>query len=461
MRFFSRLWQRVFLLSLIMILISGAMCFSLVHENLINKAASLTTSFTLEIRDALADKNPDQADNFLRTFNQRDARFWVEDSRGILLAGERAHGRTGKDWGDYLLRLRHSGEVVLWQTNIENPLFLGITPCTLKGREGVLYATYMSFPIPPLETWISPSIVSIMLFTGFLAFWISRIVGRPLRRLQKEVSEISGTLQLRDVTVVGSGEVAEVGKAINRLVHELRRHIAGMNQLVLNISHELRSPLARMTLSAEMIGQGLELLKKQEEKPEQATVIARAHNNYNAMLQELEYVDSLIGETLLSSRLDMKDTEDLREDVDFSALAQNTFERYEAVFRQADVRFMHSVAKDIVVRGDATLLIQVLSNLLDNAAKYASDPEPRVRLSLFREEGKAVLCVENSHNPLPEEALGHIFDAYYRYDQQVGTGVGLGLAIVQKIAELHRGTITASNGGLGITFRLTLPLRGL
>ena len=461
MRFFPRLWQRVFFFSLIMIIISGAMCFSLVHENLMNKAASLTTTFTLEIRNALANKDPDQADNFLRTFNQRDARFWVEDSRGILLAGERANGRAGKDWGDYLLRLRHSGEVVLWQTNIENPLFLGITPCSLKGREGLLYATYMSFPIPPLETWISPSIVSIVLFTGFLALWISRIVGRPLRRLQKEVSEISGTLQLRDVTVVGSGEVADVAKAINRLVRELRRHIAGMNQLVLNISHELRSPLARMTLSAEMIGQGLDLLKNQDDNPEQATVIARAHKNYAALLQELEYVDSLIGETLLSSRLDMKGPEDMTDTVDFAALTQNTVERYEAVFRQADVRFMYTVAKDITVLGDETLLIQVLSNLLDNAAKYASDPEPRVRLSLFHEEGKAVLCVENSHDPLPGEVLGHIFDAYYRYDQQIGTGVGLGLAIVQKIAELHRGSISVANGGMGITFRLTLPLRSL
>ena len=459
MRFLPRLWQRVFLFSLVMILISGAMGFFLVHDNLLNKASSIVTSFTIEVRNALASQDPDQADIFLRRFNQKDARFWVEDSRGILLAGDRFAGRAGKDWGEYLLMVRHSGDVVLWQTTLENPLFLGISPCSLKDREATLYAAYMAFPVPPLETWISPSIVTIALITGFLALWVARMVSRPLRRLQEEVSEISGTLQLRDVTVVGSGEVADVAKAINRLVGELRRHVSGMSQLVLNISHELRSPLTRMTLSAEMIGQGLELLKaRTDDTPEQKAVINLAQKNYNALLQELEYVDSLIGETLLSSRLDMKDLGDLTERVDFSALANNTAERYEAVFRQVDVRFMHNITKGIAIIGDGTLLVQLLSNLLDNAAKYADGPEPRVRMSLVREEGKAVLRVENTHEPLPESVLEHLFDAYYRYDQQTGTGVGLGLAIVLKIAELHGGNVATMNGGLGVAFRVTLPM---
>lgn len=461
MRFFSRLWQQVFFYSLVLIVASGAMGIFLVHDNLMNKASSVVVAFTSDVRNALTGQTPAEADRFLQRFNNQEARFWIEDERGILLAGERFGGRAGKDWEPHLLNLEHSGEIALWQTEFKNSLFMAIAPCALKGRDATLYAIYMPFPVPPLETVLSPGIITIALITGLLALWMARKVGGPLRRLQREVSEISGTLRLNHVTVSGSGEIADVARAINRLVGGLRRHITGMNKLVLNISHELRSPITRMALAVEMVGEGMELLKQRKSNgdPHEESVINLAEKNFEALRRELVHMDSLIGSTLLSSKLDVQDPGDLRETVSLSALCENTAERYETMFRQAGIRFMRGIDSGITVTGDATLLVQVITNLLDNAVKYASGPEPLVRLHLAREKGQAVIDVENTHAPLPREALDHIFDAYFRYEQRTGTGVGLGLSIVQKIVLLHRGKVMAENTETGLRFRLSLPLR--
>ena len=460
MRLFLPLWQRVFVYSLVLILASGAMGIYLVHDNLLSKASSVVIAFTAEVRNAMADHSPEEADAFLARLNNQEARFWVEDSRGILLAGQRYADRAGKDWADYIYNDRQVGEVTLWQTEFKNPLFLAITPCTLRGRDATLYAAFMAFPVPPLETLLSPGIITVALITGLLAFWMARKVSRPLRRLQREVSEISGTLQLRNVTVAGTDEIAEVASAINRLVDGLRRHMTGMNHLVLNISHELRSPLTRMALSVEMIGDGLALLKEREEEadPQRRAVIELAERNFEALRQELEHMDTLIGGTLTSSKLDVQDPGDLTETVSLSRFCENAVKRYDATFRQAGIRFMHCIDEGLNATGDATLLMQVLSNLLDNAAKYASGPDPQVRLRLYSKKGWAILEVENTHAPLPREAIEHIFDAYYRYGQPTGTGVGLGLSIVQKIMLLHGGSVSAANTGTGVLFRLSLPL---
>lgn len=458
MPFFSRLWQKIFIYSLVLIVASGAMGIVLVHEKLMDKASSVVVAFTAEIGRALKGQSPQEADAFLAKFNNQEARLWLEREDGILLAGDRFAGRPGKEWQEHLHSPRRFHDVTLWRTDIKSPMFLAVTPCDLAGNKAVLYGAYMAFPVPPLETLLSPGVATIALITGLLTLWMATKVGRPLRRLQQEVCEITGTVRLRNVTVSGSDEIADVARAVNRLVEGLRLHITSMNQLVMNISHELRSPLTRMALSADMIAPAFALLRqKGGETAGDEDVILLAERNFEALRQELDHMDKLIGSTLLSSKLDVRDPENLAAVVSLSTLCANATERYEGVFRQAGTRFMHSFDEDVSVRGDETLLLQVLSNLLDNAVKYASGPEPKVSLRLFRENGRAVLTVGNTHAPLPDDLFERFFDPYYRHEQQTGTGVGLGLAIVRKIATLHGGTVHAENSRTGIVFILSLP----
>lgn len=459
----NRLWLRVFAYSLILVLAAGAIGIHLVRGNLTAKASAVVLTFTGELRAALKGQSPREAHAFLNRFNTQEARFWLEDDRGEIIAGQRYAGKSGADWIPNLSSLQHSGDTMLWKTNLKNPLFLAIVPCELRGGKATLYAAYMAFPVPPLETLLSPGIATLALITGLLALWIAVKVGRPLRQLRREVADISGNPpRLRNVGVTGSDEIAEVARAINRLVDSLRSHIDGMNQLVVNISHELRSPITRMGLSVEMIGEGLALLKKLDINGNERdkTVARLAESNFMALRQELDHMNRLIGDTLLTSRLELRDPAELTESVSLSELCANAAERHDPMFRQAGIRFMRGMERDITVTGDATLLTQVLSNLLDNAVKYATGDDPLARLRLFRDGDQAVIAVENTYSPaLPQDVLEHLFDPYFRYNQQISTGVGMGLAILKKTAVLHRGFVRAENTAMGVMFSVILPLR--
>ena len=461
MGIFKRLWQRVFAYALVLVLVSGAAGVYLMHANLTDKASDATLAFTSELRNALQGQRPEAASNFLQRFNNQEARFWLEDSQGNLLAGERFAGRQGKEWGEHLRSVRYSGDVALWRTNLQKPLFIAIVPCSLYEKDASLYAAYMAFPIPPLETLLSPSIITLLLITGMLALWIALRVGRPLRQLRAEVVHAAATpAQLTRVTVTGADEIADVAQAINRLVDSLKDHIDGMNQLVLNVSHELRSPLTRMRFSAEMIRNGLACCKRQNISEEDAETLRLAERNFAALEQELHHMDKLIGDTLFASKLGLQDADALTGAVNFSALCSGAAERAMPLFRQADVRFLYTIEPEIYVTGDETLLDQILSNLLDNATKYASGPDPRARLRLQQKDRKVLLVVENTYaGVLSEEILQRLFDPYFRYEQRIGTGTGLGLPLTRKIADLHKGVITAAKSETGIMFQLSLPLR--
>lgn len=460
-RILPRLWQRVFLYSLVLVLFSSAMGVLLLRNNLMDKISALAFAFTAELRDALENQPPDGADAFLLKINRRQAKFWLEDEKGDLIAGQRFAERVGGDWSGHLRAEQRSGDVTLWQTTLAEPLFLATTPCTLQGQNAILYASYVTFATPPLETILSPSIITVTLITGLLALWMAHKVCKPLRRLRDEVSYISGTMRLRTIKVSGEDEIADVARAVNRLVDGLRRHVSGMSRLVLNISHELRSPITRMALSAEMIGEGLTLFRRRAgaDAGKDETALSLAEKNYEALLLELEHMDKLIGNTLLSSKLDVQDPGELNDRTDLSRLCVKAAERYEAVFRQAGIRFMHSIEPGLESIGDDTLLMQVLSNLLDNAVKYGCGREHRVRLVLRSVKGQAELSVESSNDiPLPEEVLERLFEPYFRHEQKTGTGVGLGLALVRKIMALHSGSIRAENVEHGLLFVARLPL---
>lgn len=462
---FRRLWQRVFVYSFLLVLAAGAAGVFLLKKNLVDEASGAVVSFTGELRRALTGLDSGRAAGLLERFNSQEAKFWLEDAQGNLLAGERFAGRAGKDWAGHLRSPSQIGDLQLWRTNLRQPLFLTVAPCELRGRSATLYGAFMPFPTPPLATMLSPGLITMSLIAGLLTLWIALRVGKPLRRLREEVTRDSGSPgQLSHVTVSGSDEVADVAGAINRLVDNLRNHVEGMNQLVVNVSHELRSPLTRMGISAELIEGGLAVAARaaQALAEGERAAVRLAASNLEALRRELEYMDQLIGDTLFAGKLAVQKPEELTEAVSLSALCASAAERFSPAFAQAGVRFIRSVEPDLAVTGDAVLLTQVLSNLLDNARKYSSGPsdeQPRTWLRLARQNESACLSVENTHPLLPPEALAHLFEPYFRYGQPIGGGAGLGLAIVRKIVTLHGGQVGVKNSERGVLFRVTLPLR--
>jgi signal transduction histidine kinase len=265
------------------------------------------------------------------------------------------------------------------------------------------------------------------------------------------------------VTVTGEDEIGDVAKAVNSMANSLARYMRGMRALMANISHELRSPLARASLAIGIVEEALPpeyVLPKTVRNAPEAAGDAKKHmaaKYLSALREELRHMDTLIETTLLVQKLEIQQEDVQMADVDFSALCADVWKRYEAMFERSVFSAKASIPPGLTVTGNRMLLLQILGNLLDNCLKYTSTGG-EIRFSLVSESEKALLCVENSYTCVDESQLEHIFEPFYRIDQSTGTGVGLGLSLVQKTVKLHGGEIMAVSTDIGLRVRIQLPL---
>lgn len=464
---FPKLWQRLFLYCLLLVLLSTGISVLMHHIDFVGRRAHMALVFSGEVRRSLDGQSLDTAKTVSSAFNKHYNKLWIEDAGGALIAGERFDGLSG---GERPPRPRDAVKgdgVTLWKTGMREPFFIAEGQVTIGNEQCVFYNAFAEPPRLPLHILLFQWLFTTAIIGGALAFWMARRVSLPLRRLETELSELLRLRTLRNVTVTDNDEIAAVAAAVNRLTDSLRKHVKSMRELVINISHELRSPLARMTLSADMVKQGLFLQPPPQDKgpgpdeaPDRESAMLLAKKHFAALEEELVHMDKVIGSTLLNSKLELQSPETLTTTVDLSHLCLAAANRFAHLFQREELLFSHSIASGILMTGDETLLLQLLSNLLDNACKYTLRPEGRVLLTLSKEDGRAFLTVENSFDPLTPEELERMFEPFCRLDQRTGTGVGLGLSLVQKIAALHRGGVTAVSTDMGIRIRAWFPVTG-
>lgn len=458
---FSRIWQQIFLYCLMLVLLSTGISILLHQLDFIDERAHTALTFSNEARRSLDGQPLETVKIVCSLFNKNDNKLWVENAEGALIAGERFEGRSGGEWAPHLYEATKGDGITLWKTGMRRPLFIAKGQLDIGGE---LYTFYNAFDNTPRTSpyvlifqWVFTTIV----IGGALTFWMARRVCRPLLRLEAELSELRRTKSLRSVTVSGRDEIAAVAIAVNRLTESLRKHVRSMRELIINISHELRSPLARMTLSVDMVKQGLFLQPPlrdtgplSDESPEQEAAALLAKKHLIALEEELVHMENVIGSTLLNSKLELRPPESLTAKVDLSRLCLAAANRFEPLFQREGIAFSHNIAPGIHLTGDETLLLQLLSNLLDNACKYTPCPDGQALLTLTVQNGQPLLTVENSSVCLSPEALERMFEPFNRLDQRTGTGVGLGLSLVLKIAALHRGEVTAESTDTGIRIRV-------
>jgi len=294
--------------------------------------------------------------------------------------------------------------------------------------------------------WLATLLV-IALAVGVAAHPVVRRITRRLERLEKSVNALGeGDLSAR-VRVHGHDEVARLAKSFNRAAARIESLVKSHRNLLANASHELRTPLARIRM-------GVELLKGRP--PGKDT------REREAQLEaDIAELDALIEEILTASRLEAGAGADVREDIDFLALAAEECARYD------DCRLDGDAAN---VRGDPRLLRRMIRNLLENARRHGAPPiDVTVRnVTVARGPGDAdggrgsdrrssgagltavELCVRDHGAGVPETESEKIFDAFYRLPGATATGTGLGLALVRQIARQHGGEarlVPAAGGG--------------
>ena len=263
---------------------------------------------------------------------------------------------------------------------------------------------------------------------ALLTWPISRGITARLERLKSGVQKFGGGDLAARVAVEGRDEVAALALSFNDSADRVERLVAAHRLLLANCSHELRTPLARMRLAIERLPEN-----ERAANPE--------------LVRGIVELDALIGEMLLSSRLDATHRIDNAVPVDLPALVAE-----EAAHFDREV-----IASPVTVFGDAALLRRLVRNLLDNARVHAGGAtEVRVEPDGTR----ARIVVEDAGAGVAEADRERIFEPFFRADAAArGSGFGLGLAIVRQIAAAHGGRVEVVPRPAGGTrFVVTLPV---
>ena len=218
-------------------------------------------------------------------------------------------------------------------------------------------------------------------------------------------------------------------------------------QFVADASHELRTPLTVMRGELESLAQDAQLGRETRE-------------TLGSVLEEVERLAEIVESLFALSRLDAGEA-DAWQRFDLAELAATTAEQMSLLATDKNIRVQCESTPGVAVRGDRARLKQVIVNLLDNAIKYTA-AGGRVRLTVRREQGFAILEVADDGIGIPAEALPHVFKRFFRVDTSRSReqgGAGLGLAIVKSICSAHGADIEViSEVGRGSTFRLRQPL---
>ena len=242
-----------------------------------------------------------------------------------------------------------------------------------------------------------------------------------------------------------------LGREFDQMAARIERLIQDHRRLIGDVAHELRSPLARLGVAAE-------LGRVETETGEREASHAR-------ILRELDRMDRLIGQTLDLSRLESGAHGAVeRGDLAVIAGARVADARFEASQRAIEIRF-EAAPEPLPIRAELDLIASAVENVLRNALRFApegSTIDVRLQRSGGSGDARALLVIRDRGPGVPEPDLARIFEPFYRSAdarQQTGSGGGLGLAIARSAIARAGGGISASNrDGGGLDVRIELPL---
>jgi len=296
-----------------------------------------------------------------------------------------------------------------------------------------------------------------ILSSGLVCYLLARYLTSPVVRLRAATQKLAaGDLTARaGVPPPGRhDEIAELVRDFDTMADRLETSVKAQARLLNDISHELRSPLARLNVA---LG-----LSRQRSGPEAQSALERIELEANRL-------NELIGRLLTIARLESGDQAMKKVSIRLQELIREIAQDAEFEAQSRKCRVDVTKVDDCMVIGDPSLLRSAIENVVRNAIQYTREGTD-VQIGLECRQGtygtEAVIKISDSGPGVPAEALDKLFRPFYRIDDARGRqtgGVGLGLAIAERAVRLHGGTIQASNrsgGGLMIEIRLpALPAK--
>ena len=278
-----------------------------------------------------------------------------------------------------------------------------------------------------------------------LALFMSKSFSKPVSQLNEKAHKLGEKDNDAEFSEGFCTELDELNKTLDTTSEKLKKNREFQNELLANVSHDLRTPLTMIKGYAEMIRD----ISREDEK--------QCAEDVAVIVEETDRLTALVNEILEYSELQMSDSEAVMNDVDLSETVASVAESFDKLYSKDGYVFERNITDDIHIKGNISRLKRAIYNLLDNAVRHAGE-DKWVGISLRTDNDKAIIEISDHGSGIAPEELEHIWDRYYTKRQRSGKGVsGLGLAIVKQIVSQHNGVCKAeSEVGKGSVFIIRL-----
>ena len=413
--------------------------------------------------------------NKLRLLNP-DAHIFVLDPAGNILAtltDETTVVRKKVDVRPILEFLSIDAPKRMKAIFIDDPLhtdkrvIFSASPLSLPSKMGYLLVTF-NVPLNTISwqtiresgvlqnTSLAAMLTVMMsLLAGFLVFFF---LNKRLQIMRNVVNYFKNGKYDARIPITTQDEIGDLGLAFNNMASEFEKYLQSLErndrmrrELIANISHDLRSPLASVRGYVETILMKDSALSKNERKK----FLKIIHKN-------VVHLNDLVNELFELAKFDAKEIEPAFEPFSIAELAQDIVLKFQPQAETQGINLILRFPKNLpLVKGDIGMIERAVSNLIQNALKFCPG-DSTVVLEIEKLPGQIRINVRDNGPGIPAEDLPHIFERFYRVDKsrnRASGGSGLGLAIVKKIIEAHGQAISVtSSKAEGTVFSFTLPV---
>jgi signal transduction histidine kinase len=292
------------------------------------------------------------------------------------------------------------------------------------------------------RAWGLASLIALVM-AGGVGWLVSRRITRPVLHLTGVTAQMAqGDLSARS-GADSQDEFGMLGRSFDQMAGQIENLVGALRRFIADAAHELNTPITALQTD-------MELARTTTDPDERQRLLERLSGQVNRL-------HMLVRSLLDLSRLEAKAGQRSFEAVDLNDLVETVSEVYASRAEQAAIAFVLDLpAETVTISGDPNQLRAALENLLDNALKFTPE-DGRVCLRLVEQKQDVLLIVEDSGIGIPEEDLPLLFRRFHRGRNAAAyPGNGLGLAIVEQIARLHNGSVSAENLPSGVRFTLRL-----
>lgn len=298
------------------------------------------------------------------------------------------------------------------------------------------------------QALVVESIVGVLIFVVTLL--VSKVLFAPFKKMIQALDQVQEGYTNDPISVTDCLETEHIGDAFNRVLGRMKMLDNSRQEFVSNVSHELRTPITSMKVLADS-------LITQKDVP-----LEVYQEFMRDIAAEIEREDKIINDLLSLVKMDRTSADLNISEVDINALVELIMRRLRPIAMRRDVQLVYESIRPVTAEVDEVKLTLALSNLVENAIKYNKE-HGFVKVTLDAGHQFFTVQVADSGVGIPEDALEHIYERFYRVDKsrsrEIG-GTGLGLSITRSAILMHRGSIKVTSiEGEGTDFMVKIPLK--